>query len=59
MRSIIKTASEWNQFHLSDDEYEARATVQKQEKFLGYWIFGKRKNQRKGNKRGKSEEKLN
>ena len=31
MRSIIKTASEWNQFHLSDDEYEARATVQKQE----------------------------
>ena len=35
MRSIIKTASEWNQFHLSDDEYEARATVQKAREVLG------------------------
>ncbi|MFB0845270.1 hypothetical protein [Paenibacillus oleatilyticus] len=32
--SIIKTASEWNQFHLADNEYEARATVQKAREVL-------------------------
>ncbi|MMZ49035.1 hypothetical protein D1872_107210 [compost metagenome] len=35
MRSIIKTASAWNQFHLADNEYEARATVQKAREVLG------------------------
>lgn len=34
VRSIIKTASEWNQFHLADNEYEARATVQKAREVL-------------------------
>lgn len=34
MHSIIKTASEWNQFHLADNEYEARATVQKAREVL-------------------------
>lgn len=35
MHSIIKTATEFNQFHLSDNEYEARATVQKAREVLG------------------------
>ncbi|QTH46465.1 hypothetical protein J4772_06285 [Cohnella sp. LGH] len=35
MHSIIKTASEFNQFHIAKDEYEARATVQKAREVLG------------------------
>lgn len=35
IRSIIKTASEWNQFHLADNEYAARAAVQKAREVLG------------------------
>ncbi|MFD2334373.1 hypothetical protein ACFSR7_34450 [Cohnella sp. GCM10020058] len=34
MRSIIFTASEWDKFHLADNEYEARATVQKAREVL-------------------------
>lgn len=35
VHSIIKTACEWNHFHLANNEYEARATVQKAREVLG------------------------
>ncbi|WP_402876291.1 hypothetical protein [Paenibacillus illinoisensis] len=35
VRSIITIASEWSQFHLAGNEYEARATVQKARDVLG------------------------
>lgn len=33
--AIIKIASEWNAFHLADNEYAARATVQKARELMG------------------------
>jgi hypothetical protein len=35
IRAIIKIASEWNAFHLADNEYAARATVQKARELMG------------------------
>lgn len=35
IRSLIVTASEWNQYHMAEKEYEARATVQKARDVLG------------------------
>jgi len=35
IRAIVKIASEWNAFHLADNEYAARATVQKAREMMG------------------------
>jgi len=35
IRAIVKIASEWNAFHLADNEYAARATVQKARELMG------------------------
>ena len=35
VRAIIEIAANWNSFHLADDEYAARATVQKARELLG------------------------
>jgi hypothetical protein len=35
VRSIIEIAAHWSSFHLADDEYAARATVQKARELLG------------------------
>jgi hypothetical protein len=35
IRGIVKIASEWNAFHLADNEYTARATVQKARELMG------------------------
>lgn len=35
LRSIIELAANWSSFHLADDEYAARATVQKARELLG------------------------
>lgn len=35
IRTIVKIASEWTSFHLADNEYEARATVQKAREIMG------------------------
>ena len=34
-RAIVKLASEWTSFHLADDEFAARATVQKAREIMG------------------------
>jgi hypothetical protein len=35
IRNIVKIASEWTSFYLADNEYEARATVQKAREIMG------------------------
>ena len=35
IRTIVKLASEWTSFHLADDEFAARATVQKAREVMG------------------------
>jgi len=35
IRAIVKIASEWTSFYLADNEYEARATVQKAREIMG------------------------
>lgn len=35
VRRIIEVAARWSSFHLADDEYAARATVQKARELLG------------------------
>ncbi len=35
LRAIVKIASEWTSFHLADDEFAARATVQKAREIMG------------------------
>ena len=35
LRRMIEIAAGWSKFHLADNEYEARATVQKAREFLG------------------------
>jgi hypothetical protein len=35
IRAIVKIASEWNAFHLADNEFSARATVQKARELMG------------------------
>jgi hypothetical protein len=35
IRAIIEIAAHWSSFHLADDEFAARATVQKAREFLG------------------------
>ncbi len=35
IRSIVEIAAHWSSFHLADDEYAARATVQKAREILG------------------------
>jgi hypothetical protein len=35
IRTIVKLASEWTSFHLADDEFAARATVQKAREIMG------------------------
>jgi hypothetical protein len=35
VRQIIDIAANWNSFHLADNEYLARATVQKAREFIG------------------------
>ncbi|MCV9948653.1 hypothetical protein [Paenibacillus sp. BT-177] len=57
VRSIIKTASEWNQFHLADNEYEARATVQKAREVLGVLDIWEEKEARRREQVRKEEEK--
>ena len=35
VRAVIEIAARWSSFHLADDEYAARATVQKARELLG------------------------
>ncbi len=35
LRAIVEIASHWSSFHLADDEFAARATVQKAREFMG------------------------
>ncbi len=35
VRRIVEIAAHWNSFHLADDEFAARATVQKAREVLG------------------------
>jgi hypothetical protein len=52
LRKIINLAAGWNSFHLANNEYEARAVVQKAREFTGVLAEGRRSRKSGGGTRG-------